>query len=232
MLEQKDYLINKINKLNEKFEEEQRDNTKTFTEITNTLRNHNSKFIEFTRDQSQMGNRLERLKESQLIFDKELKNLGIGKLDLSSYRLNQDKFEKDMASFAEQLDSCRVQCTTLDRFVDRYLPVRTQTLICDTLHEVLGQSSRHRLQIYEIEAFKRLNNAVLNDKQEFDGKDYKTVPIDLKNSIQEVLERLIKTMKETQAREEARKLMQDQNNRIKALKRSFTKDSGDELDNL
>lgn len=85
-----------------------------------------------------------------------------------------------MSNFEKLLDETRVQCTQLDRFVDRYLPVRVQTQICQTLHNTMGINSRHRLQSYEIDCFKKLNNAVLGDQ----GVEYqKEKPIDLKKSI-------------------------------------------------
>lgn len=64
MLEQKEQLTNNIEKLKERFEEEQRDNAKKFTELNNLCRTHSSKFMEYTRDYNQICNRLERLKES------------------------------------------------------------------------------------------------------------------------------------------------------------------------
>lgn len=75
-----------------------------------------------------------------------------------------------MNGFMEQLDECRVKCITLDRFVDRYMPVRIQTQICDTLHKVLSASSKNRLQKYEIVTFRKLNNEILADQTQFKGE--------------------------------------------------------------
>ena len=42
------------------------------------------------------------------MFDKELKNLGQNKLDVSSYTINRDKIDHSISQFAEELDKCRV----------------------------------------------------------------------------------------------------------------------------
>ena len=42
-------------------------------------------------------------------------------------------------------------CVTLDNYLEKYLPIRTQGLINETLRSVLGGKERRRLELYDNE---------------------------------------------------------------------------------
>ena len=58
---------------------------------------------------------------------------------------------------------CANHVSKHDNYMERYLPIRTQNLINDTLSSVLGGKSRRRLELYENEVTGLLFDALLND---------------------------------------------------------------------
>ena len=142
--------------------------------------------------------------------EKKLADIDGKKLDAAEFHQNSHKCDHWFDEMQQKLDETRIQCTTLDRFVDRYLPVRIQSQMGQTLHSILGVNSKHRLQLYEITAFQKLNNAVLGDQKAFANTKHDI--INLEDNIKATLEELIVTLKECQEREEARALTRARKN--------------------
>ena len=93
---------------------------------------------------------------------------------------------------------------TLMRFVDRYQPVKTQSQIGETLHCILGTKSLHRLQNYELQIFRKLNYAILDDKQ--NERTRKPEDIDLNESLQKTVDNLIAILEGNDNSEDAKRL--------------------------
>ena len=52
----------------------------------------------------------------------------------------------------------------MEHFIDKYIPIRVQHLIGQTITAIASQSQMQRMQNYEMEKYKRLNEDLLNDE--------------------------------------------------------------------
>lgn len=52
----------------------------------------------------------------------------------------------------------------MERFIDKYIPIRVQQLIGDTLNSIGSRSQLQKLQNFEMEKYKKLNEEVLDDE--------------------------------------------------------------------
>ena len=62
------------------------------------------------------------------------------------------------------LDGQLNKIKTMEHFIDKYIPIRVQQLIGETVVAVANQSQQTRLQNFEMEKYKKLNEDVLDDE--------------------------------------------------------------------
>ena len=53
----------------------------------------------------------------------------------------------------------------MEHFIDKYIPIRVQQLIGETIAAIASHSQAQRMQNFEMEKYKRLNEDVLNDEE-------------------------------------------------------------------
>lgn len=53
-------------------------------------------------------------------------------------------------------------CETIDSYLDKYQPIRTQFLIQETLEAVLSSKDKRKLEVYSSEKFQILYNGILH----------------------------------------------------------------------
>ena len=54
---------------------------------------------------------------------------------------------------------------TVERFIDKYVPLRVQSMISETLNSTLNSHQLNRLEQFELEKFAELNEDVLSESQ-------------------------------------------------------------------
>lgn len=62
-----------------------------------------------------------------------------------------------------ELDEKTNQFNTVENFVEKYIPIRIQSQISETLGQVLPRSQLNKLENYEMEKFNELNMKILED---------------------------------------------------------------------
>lgn len=62
-------------------------------------------------------------------------------------------------------DVVKIKTSTAERFIDKYIPIKIQTQISETLYSVLGKSYLDKLEQFEFEKYQELNNNVLCEEQ-------------------------------------------------------------------
>lgn len=86
-----------------------------------------------------------------MVLEKEVIRLEVDKTDKSLFykktkRLDLKDLEQDIKLFKNTN-----HCITLDNYLEKYLPIRTQGLINETMRSVLGGKERRRLELYDNE---------------------------------------------------------------------------------
>ncbi len=84
------------------------------------------------KDLRQIAANLELVKLAKAEFNRKVK-----KMDLKS-------LEHDIKLFKAQN-----HCSTLDNYLEKYMPIHVQTMINDTLMSTLGGRERRRLELYD-----------------------------------------------------------------------------------
>jgi hypothetical protein len=62
-----------------------------------------------------------------------------------------------------ELDQITNQFNTVENFVEKYIPIRIQSQISETMGQVLPRSQLNKLENYEMEKFNELNLKILED---------------------------------------------------------------------
>lgn len=75
------------------------------------------------------------------------------------------EIQNDIEAINNEIDKGKVLTKRVEHFIDKYIPIRIQQLINDTLYGInLSRSQQQRLQNYEMEKFKKLNEDLLDDE--------------------------------------------------------------------
>jgi len=62
------------------------------------------------------------------------------------------------------LDTKENTIKTMEHFIDKYIPIRIQQQLGETLQAVLGRTQLQKLENFEMTKYKRLNEDVLDDE--------------------------------------------------------------------
>lgn len=71
------------------------------------------------------------------------------KCDFSVFEDYRKKNEEHQHKQDIFLDEINDHCNILDNYLEKYLPIRTQALINETLRSVLSGKERRRLELYD-----------------------------------------------------------------------------------
>ena len=84
-------------------------------------------------------------------LEKEARRLEADKTDKTLFYKTKKKLDlKDLEQDIKLFKNIN-HCITLDNYLEKYLPIRTQGLINETLRSVLGGKERRRLELYDNE---------------------------------------------------------------------------------
>mmetsp|Transcript_681 Transcript_681/g.734 ORF Transcript_681/g.734 Transcript_681/m.734 type:complete len:119 (+) Transcript_681:960-1316(+) len=99
------------------------------------------------------------------------------------------RFQEDMKKVHEELDTRTNQFNTVENFIEKYVPIRIQSQISETLSSFLTRSQLSKLENFEMEKYQILNRAILDD----DGTS------NLPGIIKEILEKILREKEEKEA---------------------------------
>ena len=104
--------------------------------------------------QSQLDELYGRMKTAEgsiLKLEKEACRLEADKTDKTLFYKTKKKLDlKDLEQDIKLFKNTN-HCITLDNYLEKYLPIRTQSLINETLRSILGGKERRRLELYDNE---------------------------------------------------------------------------------
>ena len=106
-------------------------------------------------------------------------------------------------SFAE-LDGQLARILSIERFMDKYIPIRIQSQIAETLQSCLPEDYLEKLESYDLQKSKELNQIVLKAEIEEDKKS--GLSKEMINLLQEILKGIEKTYVVARKREKKRQL--------------------------
>ena len=92
-------------------------------------------------------------------------NLKETKQDKSNWMEQKLQIQGQFDEINKDIDILLNKTKTMEHFIDKYIPIRIQKLISETAAAISSPSQLTRLQNFEMEKFKRLNEDLLNDEQ-------------------------------------------------------------------
>ncbi|CDW88205.1 UNKNOWN [Stylonychia lemnae] len=113
---------------------------------------------------------------------KELTLLYELKQDKSIMEEIKDKMWEEIHKMQRELDEKTNQFNTVENFVEKYIPIRIQSQISETLACILNRSQMNKLENFEMEKFQQLNLVILED----DGS------ANLQEIMKEILKEIVK----------------------------------------
>ena len=81
---------------------------------------------------------IDNIRTSQTKFDTMLKQISQDKLDTELFETSRTKMEKKNDEINKGIDRNFTRLSHLERFIDKYLPVKVQSQIGETLHSCVG----------------------------------------------------------------------------------------------
>ena len=99
----------------------------------------------------ELYSRMKTAEDAILALEKETRRLEADKTDRTLFYKTKKKLDlKDLEQDIKLFRNVN-HCITLDNYLEKYLPIRTQGLINETLRSVLGGKERRRLELYDNE---------------------------------------------------------------------------------
>ena len=112
---------------------------------------------------NELQNRSEILANIVASIEKEVTIVKETKQDRREIEEYRRKIDGLVAKMQSDLDLKTNQFNTVENFVEKYVPIRIQSQISETLEAVLQRSYLNRLENFEMEKYKQLNLAILED---------------------------------------------------------------------
>jgi phage terminase small subunit len=104
-----------------------------------------------TNQVNELYTRTKASEEAITILQKETTRLEFDKTDLKTFLRVKKKLECQDLVAEIGLFKANNHCITLDNYLEKYVPIRTQGLINETLRSILGGKERRRLELYDNE---------------------------------------------------------------------------------
>lgn len=108
---------------------------------------------------------LQRMKKAELEVQqlkKDTIKLETQKLDESLFISTIGPVQKQLVEHESRVSNNLNHCETIDSYLDKYQPIRTQFLIQETLEAVLSSKDKRKLEVYSSEKFQILYNGILH----------------------------------------------------------------------
>lgn len=121
---------------------------------------------EFTTVQSNVNVRGKQLRDMEvniLQLQKDVTLLTATKVDKDSFKEFKTLSENNLMAFKENLENNTNHFAMVENFIEKYIPVRIQSQISESLHKVLPERECKQLQKYERIRFRDLHATILDD---------------------------------------------------------------------
>ena len=108
-----------------------------------------------------MGNKISKVEEEMAQVLHQVESWDIKKVNEVDMNRQLDQIRERVKAMGDICDVVKIKTSTAERFIDKYIPIKIQTQISETLQSVLGKSYLDKLEQYEFEKYQELNNNVL-----------------------------------------------------------------------
>ena len=158
--EQQDKLTTSHKQLNDMFKDmfrkhgELEAQYEKFNDSLFSLQSTNKMIDDRTKEQGELITQL-RIKVGNLIETKQ---------DKSNFQEQKMQIQNDFDQIHKDQDIQLNKIKSMEHFIDKYIPIRVQQLIGETLTAVATQGQLTKLQNFEMEKYKKLNEDVLDDE--------------------------------------------------------------------
>ena len=120
-------------------------------EIEKTTIEHKGVLDLHTSQVKELYARMELVENNVIELQKDTKKLQLEKTDLKIFMKAKKMLECYDLENEIKIYKAVNHCVTLDNYLEKYLPIRTQALINETLRSVLSGKERRRLELYDNE---------------------------------------------------------------------------------
>ena len=131
--------------------------------LDNVVDSHKMKLSLHESNIGELYTRMRTAEEEIVKLHTETVRLDRVKTELSLFLKTKKTFELKNIEQDVKLFKCTNHVVTHDNFYDKYLPIRTQALINETLRSVLSGKERRRLELYDNDKNSLLYQALLCD---------------------------------------------------------------------
>lgn len=105
------------------------------------------------------------------------------KVEISAFEYQRLDIEKQLSTVNSDLDKKQSQILNIEHFMDRYIPIRIQQQIAESIKAISGRTQLLKYENFEMEKYKVMNQEVLSDEQD--------------QSLKEICKRLLKDITQT-----------------------------------
>lgn len=115
----------------------------------------------------EMGNykrEVENIRKASLETLTQIREIKANKLDESEYTVSIEQFSIKFSDLNDQIAKLKDEISHRDRFIDRFIPLQTATMISDYLHSCIEPSRQKTLAEFESQVLQNLNNSVISSE--------------------------------------------------------------------
>lgn len=91
--------------------------------------------------------------------------LELGKCEQSLFDKFKEKMEAKLHSLEEYVDETGDHCKALDLYLEKYSPVKTQSMICETMEACLMKETRRNHELYNADKMSLLYRIILSEDE-------------------------------------------------------------------
>ena len=148
---QSDNFVEEVNNCNKTIIEHAERLTDYCQRLENVQVTHKGRLDSHDSQLQELYTRMKTAEDAILALEKETVRLEAVKTDRSLFFKTKKKLDlKDLEQDIKLFKNTN-HCITLDNYSEKYLPIRTQSLINETLRSVLSGKERRRLELYDNE---------------------------------------------------------------------------------
>ena len=104
------------------------------------------------------------------VLQKTTETMKVTKQDKSNFQEQRQLIQGQFDDINNDTDTLKQKMSTMEHFIDKYIPIRVQKLIGESIASIGSHSQLQRFQNYEMEKYKKLNLEVLEDETNSDLK--------------------------------------------------------------
>lgn len=169
----------------------------------------------------EMGNykrEVENIRKQLLEALTMIREVKANKLEETEFTNFSVQIENKFLNFTEEVGKFKDELYYRDRFIDKFIPLQTATMISDYMHYALDTVHKKRLAEYESMSLQILNNSAISSEP-IDSRDIKAEKI--LNGMKHVEERKVKLLTDAKEKETEQKIVKPKKPKPEEVKQSI-----------